>query len=728
MPKFSRFSLRNRALILVLLSILPLLALTLYAYFDQRSRAIREVQKDELVAARNMANTLENLFSNTNQLLTALARLPEVQRHDRAACASLLAGVLGQCPYYAVLLVVDSQGQLLASAPVAPGPVNYADRPWFQQVVQAKALVISEPIIGRFTKKYVYNLAFPILDEAGRFQGAVTAGIDLQWLGGLLAKSDFPPITAIVLSDASHKVFFRYPEPLKYTGKMIPDFIIKDMTGRDEGVSAGVGLPGDERLFAFARLSPPWQEMWVFFGLPRDWAVGPVNRALERNLIFLGLVALFAMAAAWYGAGLFIVQPVKRLLTVTERLAAGDLSLRSGPDHPPGELGLLAHAFDQMADSLQGREATLKESSEDLNRAQAVAQTGSWRLDLRRNELLWSEETYRMFGVPPGTPLTYEIFLSVVHPEDKEFVDREWTAALCGRPYDIEHRIVVGDKVKWVRERAKLDFDPQGALLRGFGTVQDITERKWVELERLKFVLLADNSNEFIGMCDMQFTPFYVNQAGLDMVGLDSLEQACTMPVKEFFFPDDQRFIYEEFFPRVVKEGRGEVEIRFRHFKTGEPLWMIYNVFFIKNADNQAVGLATVSRNISERKQAEEELERTRHQMAEGQRIAHLGSWEYIAATQTTVWSDEEKRIYGLDPAQPSPEYEVMLRHHIHPHDAAELDRSFRTALQHSAVFDHENRIIRPDGTVRWIYNKAQPYFDEHGKLLSYIGATLDIS
>jgi PAS domain S-box-containing protein len=132
--------------------------------------------------------------------------------------------------------------------------------------------------------------------------------------------------------------------------------------------------------------------------------------------------------------------------------------------------------------------------------------------------------------------------------------------------------------------------------------------------------------------------------------------------------------------------------------------------------------------DITARRQAEEELERTRDQLAEGQRIAHLGSWEYIAATQTTVWSDEQKRIYGLDPAQPSPDYEVMLRHHIHPDDRAELDRNFREALEHRAVFENENRIIRPDGTVRWIYNKAQPYFDEHGKLLRYIGTTLDIT
>jgi PAS domain S-box-containing protein len=123
-------------------------------------------------------------------------------------------------------------------------------------------------------------------------------------------------------------------------------------------------------------------------------------------------------------------------------------------------------------------EQTLRESQTDLNWAQAVGQIGSWRLNVRRNELLWSDENHRIFGVPTGTPLTYETFLSIVHPEDREFVDRKWTAALRGEPYDIEHRIVVGQTVKWVRERAELEFDSGGQLLGGFGITQDITAKK----------------------------------------------------------------------------------------------------------------------------------------------------------------------------------------------------------------------------------------------------------
>ena len=200
--------------------------------------------------------------------------------------------------------------------------------------------MVGEPVLGRISKKYSINLAYPILDDAGRFQGVLTAALDLHWLGSLLAKSDFPPSSAMVLTDTTWKVRFRYPEPLKYIGTMLPDVLTKVMTTSDEGVAEGVGLPGDARLFAFARLSPPWQELYVAIGLPRAWAVGKVNRDLRRNLIGLGLVALLAMVAAWFGADLFIVRPVRKLRGVTERLAAGDLTVRSGPDYQVGELGL----------------------------------------------------------------------------------------------------------------------------------------------------------------------------------------------------------------------------------------------------------------------------------------------------------------------------------------------------------------------------------------------------
>jgi PAS domain S-box-containing protein len=142
-------------------------------------------------------------------------------------------------------------------------------------------------------------------------------------------------------------------------------------------------------------------------------------------------------------------------------------------------------------------EQALRDSQADLNRAQSVAQIGSWRLNIVRNELHWSDENHRIFGIPRDTQLTYETFLSRIHPADREYVDRMWNAALHGAPYDIEHRLVVDGEVKWVRERAELEFDEDGRLLGGFGTTQDVTGLKQAE----QALIEADQrKDEFLAM------------------------------------------------------------------------------------------------------------------------------------------------------------------------------------------------------------------------------------
>jgi two-component system CheB/CheR fusion protein len=103
-------------------------------------------------------------------------------------------------------------------------------------------------------------------------------------------------------------------------------------------------------------------------------------------------------------------------------------------------------------------ETALKESQQDLNSAQALAHVGSWRLNVVRNELSWSDESYRIAGVPRGTPLTYESFMAIVHPDDRAYVEQKWKAALRGEPYAIEHRFVVRGEIRWAREEAQLEM------------------------------------------------------------------------------------------------------------------------------------------------------------------------------------------------------------------------------------------------------------------------------
>jgi PAS domain S-box-containing protein len=152
------------------------------------------------------------------------------------------------------------------------------------------------------------------------------------------------------------------------------------------------------------------------------------------------------------------------------------------------EVNFLQAVANVLGMTLERRRAVdaLRESEAKLSRAQEVAHIGSWYLDIAGDRLTWSDEVFRIFGVARTAALTYEAFLGAVHPDDREAVDKAWRAAQWGTPYDVEHRIVVGDKVKWVRERALIEFDEQGTPVSGVGTVQDVTERKRAERELLR--------------------------------------------------------------------------------------------------------------------------------------------------------------------------------------------------------------------------------------------------
>jgi sigma-B regulation protein RsbU (phosphoserine phosphatase) len=128
-------------------------------------------------------------------------------------------------------------------------------------------------------------------------------------------------------------------------------------------------------------------------------------------------------------------------------------------------------------------EAALRDSEAALKRAQEIAHIGSWSMDYLNNRLIVSDEVIRIFGAAPDDPTTYESIFSVVHPDDRQAVDQVWDSALNTGAFEMDHRIVVGDEVRWLRQRAEIAFDEGGEATRVDGIVQDITDRKRAEQE-----------------------------------------------------------------------------------------------------------------------------------------------------------------------------------------------------------------------------------------------------
>ena len=223
----------------------------------------------------------------------------------------------------------------------------------------------------------------------------------------------------------------------------------------------------------------------------------------------------------------------------------------------------------------------------------------------------WNAAAERLFGFTPEEAVGRHISL-VIPPERMAEEDQIIASLKAGKR--IEHFETVRVRKDGTRIDVSLTISPikdaSGNVVGASKIVRDITESKRAESERQKFVTLVENSTDFIGICDLEGVPFFVNQAGLKKVGLASIEEARQVAVRDFFFPEDQDMIMNEFFPRVLREGHGEVEVRFRNFKTGEPRWMAYKILRLTDDRNEPVAFATVSQDITERKQLENNLRR----------------------------------------------------------------------------------------------------------------------
>ncbi|MFC1933694.1 PAS domain S-box protein, partial [Chloroflexota bacterium] len=127
-------------------------------------------------------------------------------------------------------------------------------------------------------------------------------------------------------------------------------------------------------------------------------------------------------------------------------------------------------------------EDILRMSESDLAEAQELAHVGNWRWEIIPDKVYWSDEARRLFGVEPGEAINYAKYLSIVLPEDRDFIMKEVQDALNGiKPYDNEHRIVRNGEIRTHHTKGTVTQDEQGKPIRLFGVVQDITERKQTE-------------------------------------------------------------------------------------------------------------------------------------------------------------------------------------------------------------------------------------------------------
>ncbi len=394
-------------------------------------------------------------------------------------------------------------------------------------------------------------------------------------------------------------------------------------------------------------------------------------------------------------------------------------------------------------------EQALRQKEANLESAQRIARVGNWEWDIPTGTLTWSDEVYRIFGLAPQeVEATYEMFLQIVHPNDRMAVEQAVAWALeHHKPYKLHHRIVrPNGEERIVHEQGEVYYDAQDNPIRMIGVVQDVTERMRAEEEVRQFNITLEqrvaertaelhyNQTLLQGILDAIPAIVYVNdkEGRYLLVNMYAAVRQHKSPewfigkTADVVFPPDVVESQSEDEAYVMRTGKPiEREVTLTLGDTTHTFHCIRFPLFNERGDVYAMG--NISTDITERKRMEETLREQSKRLAKAERIAHLGSWEMDIATGQSTWSDEFFRICGFEPGAFEPTAELGMQL-IHPDDRERAAKHISHAIEQQEPYRIEKRIVHPDGSVRWVYSVGEVTFDSTNQAGELTGAFLDIT
>jgi PAS domain S-box-containing protein len=471
----------------------------------------------------------------------------------------------------------------------------------------------------------------------------------------------------------------------------------------------------------------------------RARALENIQRTRHQLYLVLPITAMLILVMAallgWY-ATRRISRPLARLDAGAQALARGEFGYKvelRGND----ELADLARAFNYAAEQLnelydviKRSEAYLAESNARLEEAQRITHVGCWEWDLATDCLIWSDETYRIFGLrPQERPMNVDALRELVHAEDRDFVFREVEETLRGARHDVEHRIIrPSGEVRIVNSTRAVKKDASGRPFQISGTVQDITDRKRAEeaLQQSQLYLAEGQRLAHMGSWSFNTTGFsYWSPELFQVHGIDPRGNPPT--VEEYLalvHPEDHAFMKQgmakmlddhlafDFTKRIV---RPDGEIRWIRC-VGVPL----------GQGGAFQGFVGTGIDVTEQERLTEELRLSGHYLSEGQRLAHMGSWAFNSSGFFEYWSQELFKIYGLDPQKGAPTLEQYLAT-VHPADRDFMAETIRRMHAERSGCDVKKRIVRPDGEQRYIRCVGIPVIEDE-MFKGFLGTAIDIT
>ena len=339
----------------------------------------------------------------------------------------------------------------------------------------------------------------------------------------------------------------------------------------------------------------------------------------------------------------------------------------------------------------------------------------------RYDQLLFANQAFaRLLGY--GTPrdiIDLETIEAWLSPDDRKRVRAIAKERLSGgdvaTPVEFPVLRKDGEEVWLENHSVKIDWDGEPAIL---GAFTDITDRQLAK-EQSEAIVEANPIPSVITRIS-DGTILYANKQYRENFGAS--KEVIGQQVAAIYVDESAR-------AQIVAKLRttGEVfgEEHRVHFADGEEGWVVISAKLHEFGGEEAIYGSLY--DITERKNSEEKLRESEMQLAQAQRIAHVGGWTRDHRTGEIDWTDETYRILGWDQKGPKPR-QPDFEKALHPDDRMIRMRAWQRAYEGHGPYQVEHRIIRPDGTVRWIHQEGEVEFDQSGEPLKTFGMMQDIT
>jgi PAS domain S-box-containing protein len=322
--------------------------------------------------------------------------------------------------------------------------------------------------------------------------------------------------------------------------------------------------------------------------------------------------------------------------------------------------------------------------------------------------------------------LTGKLYINSVHPDDKVITLEAAANIMSGLTVThFENRYIRKDgslvSMVWSAR-----WDAQDKTIHCIA--RDATEKKLaekqLELSDMRFKSLVQDGSDLIGILDMDANYTYVSPTSLPILGYDP-EELIGKCATEFIHPDDADTALSQFDRLAIEKQIKIPPFRFRH-KNGTWRWIETVVTDLM--DNPAVkGIVANSRDITERRKAEDELRNFAEKLSTATKIARLGYWQLDPDGSNRFWSDEVYDIWGVSKESFTLSYESFSKT-IHPDDLQKFALEQEQAVAGNKEIDLEYRILLPDGTNKWIYEKGSQVKSESGVPSIIRGTVQDVT